>query len=107
MSSKKRDVPGIDTDDIEKIINSNKSQLYNFTKMAIVAIAIIVLIIGIFGSMHWGIFSEFVMSDFVSFIDAYKGMFITLTGSIGIGGAVKNFTKKKEDDGKNVATGGE
>lgn len=100
----KKEIPGADAP-VKEVNESNKSKLYQWTKIAIVAIAIIVLLIGILGSMHWGIFSEFVMSDFVSFIDAYKGMFITLTGSIGIGGAVKNLTKKSKDDGKNIATG--
>lgn len=87
-----------------------KSKLYQWTKISIVAIAIIVLVIGILGSMHWGIFSDFVMADFVSFIDAYKGMFITLTGSIGIGGITKNVLKSRnsnKDDGRDIATGGE
>jgi hypothetical protein len=60
--------------------------------------------------MHWGIFSDFVMTDFVSFIDAYKGMFITLTGSIGLGGIAKNAFKARnsnKDDGRDIATGGE
>jgi|SRR6056297_1591041 len=102
-----RNIPGADIPEKEEK-DTNKSRLYQITKISIVVIAIIVLIIGILGSMHWGIFSDFVMSDFVSFIDAYKGMFITLTGSIGIGGAVKNIVaNKKKDDGKNLATGGE
>lgn len=102
----KKDIPGVE-EPPKEIKDSNKSQLYQITKIAIVAISIIVLIIGILGSMHWGVFSDFQMEDFVSFINAYKGMFITLTGSIGIGGAVKNFTKKRDDDGKSKATGGE
>jgi hypothetical protein len=88
----------------------SKTKIYNFTKYAIVGISVIVLFIGILGSMHWGIFSSFVMADFVSFINAYKGMFITLTGSIGIGGVAKNYFKSKkeknEDEGKDIATGG-
>lgn len=85
-----------------------KSKLYQWTKLAIVAIAIIVLVVGILGSMHWGVFSDFVMDDFVSFIDAYKGMFMTLTGSIGLGGIAKNaFKSKSNDDGRSIATSGD
>ena len=86
-----------------------KSKMYNFTKSAIVVITVVVLIVGILGSMRIGVFSDFSMNDFVSFINAYQGMFITLTGSISIGGIAKNYFKAKseeKDNSKFIATGG-
>lgn len=88
---------------------SNKSPAYNFAKISIVVIALFVLLVGTLGSMHWWIFSSFVMSDFISFIEAYNAIFITLTSSIGLGGAVKNVLKvipEKKSDGRDIATGG-
>lgn len=111
MTKSKVDKPDVDAPPVADEQDAfKKSNLYQWTKISIVAIAIIVLVIGILGSMHWGIFSDFVMSDFVAFIDAYKGMFITLTGSIGLGGMAKNALKAKnaqKDDGRDIATGGE
>lgn len=97
--------------DEEKI--SKKSKLYNITKMVILGIAILVLIIGILGSMHWGVFSSFVMADFVTFLSTYNSIFIALIASIGAGGGIKNIaqaiSKKKEsaaDDGESIVKGG-
>lgn len=89
-----------------------KSKLYNITKIAILGISILILIIGIFGAMHWGIFSAFDMADYVSFIESYRGIFITLIASIGAGGGLKNIakamTEKKPggDDGEDLVKGG-
>lgn len=92
---------------------SKKSKTYNWTKIAIIIIACIVMVIGIFGSMRWGVFQLFSMDDFVKFLDSYKGIFISLIDSIGGGGAIKNivsaYTKKKNgnhDDGESLAKGG-
>ena len=93
---------------------SNKSKLYNITKIVILAIAVVVLFIGILGSMHWGIFSSFVMADFVAFIGQYNSIFITLIASIGAGGGIKNIAEAlksrnkttPEDDGESIARGG-
>lgn len=93
---------------------SNKSKLYNITKIVILGIAVLVLFIGILGSMHWGIFSSFVMDDFVSFIGEYNSIFITLIASIGAGGGIKNIVealknrnkKTSGDDGEDIARGG-
>jgi hypothetical protein len=87
-----------------------KSSLYNWTKRTILGVAIIILFIGILGSMKFGPFSSFDMSDFVSFLDAYKGMFITLTASVGAGGAVKNLMQQRseeKDDGRDTVMRGD
>lgn len=102
------------TPDKEEDKKFKKSKLYNITKIVILAIAVLVLFVGILGSMHWGIFSSFVMADFVSFIGEYNSIFITLIASIGAGGGIKNLaeaiTKRKQDpptdDGENIARGG-
>ena len=96
---------------------SPKSKAYNSTKIAIVVIAVVVMAVGIFGSTHFGLFEKFSMTDFVSFLEAYKGIFIALIASIGAGGAAKNaiaalVNKKKSengtasDDGESIAKGG-
>jgi len=93
-----------------------KSRLYNGTKTAIVLIIIYLVIVGTFGSMKIGPFSSFSMDDFVKFLSAFSPIFITLTGSIGIGGIAKNvaksITEKKNGStstsawGENLAKGG-
>lgn len=92
-----------------------KSKLYNITKIVILAISIIVLIIGILGSMHWGIFAAFKMADYVSFIEVYRGIFISLIATIGVGGGVKNIAKaitdkatsgSSRDSGEDIVKGG-
>lgn len=90
-----------------------KSRLYNATKITILVISVLVLVIGILGSMHWGVFSSFAMADYVSFIESYRGIFITLIASIGAGGGLKNIakaiTEKKtgsDDDGEDLVKGG-
>ena len=93
---------------------SNKSKLYNITKIVILGIAVLVLVIGILGSMHWGVFSSFVMADFVSFVGQYNSIFITLIASIGAGGGIKNIAEAlksrnkttPEDDGESMVRGG-
>lgn len=93
---------------------SRKSRSYNITKIAITVIAVVVMVVGIFGSAKAGMFGNFVMADFVSFLEAYKGIFIALIASIGAGGAAKNvisaLTNKKKDgssdDGESLAKGG-
>lgn len=90
-----------------------KTRLYNITKITILVISVVVLAIGILGSMHWGVFSSFIMADYVSFIESYRGIFITLIASIGAGGGLKNIAKaitdKKtgsSDDGEDLVKGG-
>jgi len=92
-----------------------KTRLYNGTKIAIVLIIIYLVMIGTFGSMKVGPFSNFSMDDFVKFLGAFSPIFITLTGSIGVGGIAKNVAKsiaaKKNGNadvwGENLAKGGE
>jgi hypothetical protein len=88
-----------------------KSKLYDWTKRVIFIVVLVLLVVGVLGSMHWGgPFENFVMADFVSFMDSYKGIFIALISSIAGGGIAKNILKarnKKNDDGKNLATGGD
>jgi hypothetical protein len=85
-----------------------KSKVYNGTKLAIVLIIVYLVIVGTFGSMHVGPFKEFSMDDFVKFLGSFSPIFITLTGSIGVGGIAKNVVKgmqqKKEQE---VAASGE
>ena len=91
-----------------------KSKVYNGTKMAIVLIIVYLVIVGTFGSMHVGPFKEFSMDDFVKFLGSFSPIFMTLTGSIGLGGIAKNVVKgiaaKKENEeeypGENLAKGG-
>ena len=90
---------------------SLKSKTYKWSKIFIIAVLVFFALIGTFGSMHWGIFSSFNMSDFVQFIDSYKSIIITFIGSIGLGGIAKNGIgviakklKKKEEENK-VADG--
>lgn len=77
----------------ERKKNYGKSRLYNGTKTAIVLIIIYLVIVGTFGSMKIGPFSSFNMDDFVKFLSAFSPIFITLTGSIGVGGIAKNIAK--------------
>jgi hypothetical protein len=87
-----------------KVDNSmafNKSKAYNGTKIAISAIVIFLALIGVLGSMKWGIFSNFDMNSFTSFLGSYQGIFITLTASIGIGGIAKNVLKGKANGNGN------
>lgn len=74
-----------------------KTKTYNGTKIAIAVIVVFLAIIGTLGSMKWGIFSSFDMDSFVKFLSAYQGIFITLTGSVGVGGIVKNVLKGKSE----------
>ena len=77
----------------ERKKNYGKSRLYNGTKISIVLIIVYLVIVGTFGSMKIGPFSDFSMDDFVKFLSAFSPIFITLTGSIGIGGIAKNVAK--------------
>lgn len=70
-----------------------KSKLYDGTKLAIIAVILFLALIGVLGSMHFGIFVAFSMDDFVQFLGAFSPIFITLTGSIGLGGTAKNIAK--------------
>jgi hypothetical protein len=72
-----------------------KTKTYNWTKGAIAAIVIFLAVIGTLGSMRWAIFYNFDMDSFTKFISAYQGIFIALTGSVGVGGIVKNVLKGK------------
>jgi len=83
-----------------------KSRLYNGTKIAIVLIIVYLVMVGTFGSMKIGPFSDFSMDDFVKFLSAFSPIFITLTGSIGIGGIAKNVAKSIAEK-KNNSTWGE
>lgn len=91
-----------------------KTKLYNGTKLAIVLIIVYLVIVGTFGSMHIGPFKEFNMTDFTSFLSSFSPIFITLTGSIGVGGVAKNIAKgikknkeKEEAPGEEIARGAE
>ena len=99
----------------ERRKNFGKSKLYNGTKLAITLVVIYLVVIGTFGSMHIGPFSAFSMDDFVKFLQAFSPIFITLTGSIGLGGTAKNIAKSiaegkktttSESWGEDVAKGG-
>jgi hypothetical protein len=83
-----------------------KTKMYNGTKLAIGIIVVFLAVIGTLGSMRWGIFSSFDMDSFVKFLSAYQGIFITLTGSVGVGGIAKNILKAKSEANGN-GNGGE
>ena len=87
----------------ERRKNFGKSKLYDGTKLAIVLVIIYLVIVGTFGSMHIGPFQLFSMDDFVKFLHAFSPIFITLTGSIGIGGTAKNIAKSIVESKKVVA----
>ena len=70
-----------------------KTRIYNGTKTAIVIIIIYLVMVGTFGSMKIGPFANFSMDDFVKFLGSFSPIFITLTGSIGVGGVAKNIAK--------------
>jgi tartrate dehydratase beta subunit/fumarate hydratase class I family protein len=74
-----------------------KTKVYNGTKIAIAVIVVFLAIIGTLGSMKIGPFASFDMDSFTDFIKSYQGIFITLTGTIGVGGIAKNVLKAKED----------
>lgn len=76
-----------------------KSRLYNGTKTAIVVIIIYLVMVGTFGSMKIGPFANFSMDDFVKFLGSFSPIFITLTGSIGVGGVAKNIAKSISEKG--------
>lgn len=73
--------------------NFGKSKVYNGTKLAIIIIIIFVTIMGTLGSMEFWLFKDFNMDNFVKFLSSFAPLFITLTGSIGIGGVAKNIAK--------------
>jgi hypothetical protein len=52
--------------------------------------------------MKIGPFANFSMDDFVKFLGSFSPIFITLTGSIGVGGVAKNIAKSIQE--KNNAT---
>lgn len=73
--------------------NFGKSKVYNGTKLAIIIIIIFVAVMGTLGSMEFWLFKDFNMDNFVKFLGSFAPLFITLTGSIGIGGVAKNIAK--------------
>lgn len=73
--------------------NFGKSKVYNGTKLAIIIIIVFVTIMGTLGSMDFWLFKDFNMDNFVKFLGSFAPLFITLTGSIGIGGVAKNIAK--------------
>lgn len=90
---------------------SLKSKTYKWSKIFIIAVLIFLAIVGTLGATHWGIFASFSMSDFVQFINSYKGILMTFIGSIGLGGIAKNGIGavvnrfKKQDEENQVADG--
>jgi len=96
-------------DELYRMKNYGKSRLYNGTKIAILLVTIFLIIIGTFGSMHIGPFLTFSMDDFVKFLGSFSPIFITLTGSIGLGGIAKNIAKSISDkkNGKTTEIDGE
>lgn len=84
-----------------------KTRIYNGTKTAIVIIIIYLVMVGTFGSMKIGPFANFSMDDFVKFLGSFSPIFITLTGSIGVGGVAKNIAKgiaEKKNGTSDVST---